>query len=238
MLFDLRSRGRRRTVQGVYLTLAVLMGGGLVLFGVGAGNGIGGLLNAFTGNSNSSNKPAVSQAEKSALRQTRLNPTSASAWGALVQARYEAAGQDENQTTGAFTAAGQEKLRQTGQAWQQYLKLTKTPDSTVALLAAHAYDSLGDVKHGVGAWQAVTQANPTAFTYYEYLAADAWQAKQTDLGDLASQKAINLAPKAERLQIKSTLTQLKAKATTGGAGSAGATTGGAGSAGATTTTGH
>ena len=43
MLFDLRSRGRRRTVQAVYLGLALLMGGGLVLFGVGAGNGNGGI---------------------------------------------------------------------------------------------------------------------------------------------------------------------------------------------------
>jgi tetratricopeptide (TPR) repeat protein len=224
MLFDLRSRGRRRTVQGVYLTLALLMGGGLVLFGVGAGNGIGGLLNAFTGNSNSSNKPAVSQAEKAALRQTQLNPSSASAWGALVQARYEAAGQDQNQTTGAFTSAGLEKLRQAGQAWQHYLKLTKNPDSTVALLAAHAYDSLGDPKQGVGAWQAVTRANPTAFTYYEYLAADAWQAKETDLGDLASQKAISLAPKAQRLQVKTTLDQLKSKATAAATSSAGTST--------------
>jgi hypothetical protein len=224
MLFDLRSRGRRRTVQAVYLALAILMGGGLVLFGVGAGNGIGGLLNAFSGNSNSSNRPAVSQAEKAALRQTRLNPSSASAWGALVQARYEAAGQDQSQTTGAFTSAGLQKLREAGDAWQHYLKLTKKPDSTVALLAAHAYDSIGDPKHGVGAWQAVTQANPTAFTYYEYLAADAWQAKENDLGDLASQKAISLAPKAQRLQVKSTLDQLKSKATTAGSATAGATT--------------
>jgi hypothetical protein len=44
MLFDLRSRGRRRTVQAVYLGLAVLMGGGLILFGVGTGSGIGVLL--------------------------------------------------------------------------------------------------------------------------------------------------------------------------------------------------
>ena len=44
MLFDLRSRGRRRTVQAVYLGLAIILGGGLVLFGVGAGNGFGGLL--------------------------------------------------------------------------------------------------------------------------------------------------------------------------------------------------
>ena len=224
MLFDLRSRGRRRTVQAVYLTLAVLMGGGLVLFGVGAGNGIGGLLNAFTGNSSSSSKPAVSQAEKSALRQTKLNPNSASAWGALVQARYEAAGQYANQTTGAYTSTGIQKLRQAGDAWQRYLKLTKKPDSTVALLAAHAYDSLGDPKHGVGAWQAVTQANPTAFTYFEYLAADAWQAKQNDLGDLASAKAISLAPKVQRPQIKSQLDQIKARATASGATSGAATT--------------
>ena len=32
MLFDLRGRGRRRTVQAVYLSLALLLGGGLVLF--------------------------------------------------------------------------------------------------------------------------------------------------------------------------------------------------------------
>ena len=37
MLFDLRGRGRRRTVKVVYITLAFLMGGGLVLFGIGGG---------------------------------------------------------------------------------------------------------------------------------------------------------------------------------------------------------
>ena len=45
MLFDLRGR-RRRAVQGTYLVLAMLMGGGLVLFGVG-GSVSGGLLDAF-----------------------------------------------------------------------------------------------------------------------------------------------------------------------------------------------
>ena len=45
MLFDLRGR-RRRAVQGTYLMLALLMGGGLVLFGIG-GSVSGGLLDAF-----------------------------------------------------------------------------------------------------------------------------------------------------------------------------------------------
>src|SRR5215218_4479098 len=47
MLFDLRGR-RRRAVQATYLTLALLMGGGLVFFGIG-GSVSGGLLDAFKG---------------------------------------------------------------------------------------------------------------------------------------------------------------------------------------------
>src|SRR5205085_807545 len=100
MLFDLRSRGRRRTVQAVYLGLAILMGGGLVLFGVGAGNGLGGLLNAFTGNGSSSGqKQVVSQQEKAALRQTRQSPSNPAGWAALVQARWTSAGQGNNFNT-------------------------------------------------------------------------------------------------------------------------------------------
>src|SRR5918998_4905826 len=48
MLFDLRGK-RRRAVQATYLTLAVLMGGGLVLFGIG-GDVSGGLFDAFSDN--------------------------------------------------------------------------------------------------------------------------------------------------------------------------------------------
>src|SRR5437588_4566634 len=97
MLFDLRSRGRRRTVQAVYLGLAVLMGGGLVLFGVGAGNGFGGILNAFTGSGSSgAQHQVVSQQEKAALRATRLNPSNAAAWVSLVEARWTSAGQGSN----------------------------------------------------------------------------------------------------------------------------------------------
>ena len=75
MLFDLRSRGRRRTVQAVYLFLAILIGGGLVLFGVGAGNGLGGLLNGLTGSgSTAGQQSAVSQAEKNAIKATQTQP--------------------------------------------------------------------------------------------------------------------------------------------------------------------
>src|SRR5438067_5427557 len=109
MLFDLRSRGRRRTVQAVYLGLAVLMGGGLVLFGVGAGNGFGGILNAFTGNGSSgAQKQVVSQQEKTALHQTQVRPSDPQSWANLIQARWTNAGQGSNYDTASatFTSSG------------------------------------------------------------------------------------------------------------------------------------
>jgi hypothetical protein len=48
MLFDLRGSGRKRAVKVIYMTLAVLMGSGLVLFGIGGATS-GGLLDVFTG---------------------------------------------------------------------------------------------------------------------------------------------------------------------------------------------
>lgn len=213
MLFDLRGRGRRRTVQGVYLGLAILMGGGLILFGVGTGNGIGGLLNGIGGGSSGNNKPAVTQAEKNALRQTQLQPSNPAGWEALVKARYEAAGQDANSTTNTYNAAGLKQLQDAGQAWQRYLQLTKKPDWTLAELIAQAYSQLGDYAHETSAWQIVTQANPTTASFYEDLAASAWQAKEIRLGDLSETKALSLTPKSDQDQLKVQLQQIKTKAT-------------------------
>src|SRR3954447_10457262 len=88
MLFDLRGSGRRNTVRVIYLGLAILMGGGLVLFGVG-GNVGGGLLDAVKGNgsggsSNNTFEKRVQQLE----RRTRVNPQDTAAWLALTRARY------------------------------------------------------------------------------------------------------------------------------------------------------
>jgi hypothetical protein len=230
MLFDLRSRGRRRTVQGVYLGLALLMGGGLVLFGVGAGNGNGGILNAFNGSGNGgTQKQQVSQAEKQALAQTKANPTSASAWAALLQAQYQAAGQgnDYNTATNTYTTLGRKELTSATAAWQRYLALIKHPDSNLAVVAARAYDAIGQFKDEATAWQVVTAANPTVPTYYQDLAIAAWQGKQTSLGDLAAAKAVSLSPKATRFGVNQQLKQLRTQllgASAAGAASTGTPT--------------
>ncbi len=213
MLFDLRSRGRRRTVQGVYLGLALLMGGGLVLFGVGAGNGLGGLLNAFNGSGSTSGQTAaVSSAEKSSIKATQLNPNDTAAWSSLIQARWSNAtsnSADYNSATGNFTAAGTKELTLLGQDWQKYQSLTKNPDPDIAILAARAYERLSNFAGSTGAWDVVSLANPSEATAYECLAANAYAAGQTDKAALASNKALSLVPKAQRALLQSKLTQAK-----------------------------
>ena len=212
MLFDLRSRGRRRTVQGVYLFLAILLGGGLVLFGVGAGNGLGGLLNAFNGGgSTSGQKAVVSQQEQQAIKQTQQTPSDPQAWANLVQARWTSAGQGSNfnSSTGQFTKSGLNELNLATQAWQRYLQLQKNPDPNLAIVAARAYAGQQNYAGEASAWDVETSADPTAVKGFECLAVSAYAAGQTRKGDLASAKALSMVPKAQQALLKNQLTAAK-----------------------------
>ncbi len=213
MLFDLRSRGRRRTVQAVYLGLAIILGGGLVLFGVGAGNGLGGLLNAFNGKGSTSGQTAaVSAQEKAAIKATQTNPNSAAAWSNLVQARWSTArssSADVNASTGQFTAAGKKELAALTQDYQHYKSLVKTPDPTLAILAARAYQYVGNYASATDAWTDISAASPNQATAFECLAANAYAAGQTRKGDLASAKALTLVPQVQRTLLKSRIQQAK-----------------------------
>ena len=212
MLFDLRSRGRRRTVQAVYLLLAILLGGGLVLFGVGAGNGLGGLLNAFNGGGSSSGQKAVvSQQEQQAIRQTQQTPNDPQAWANLLQARWTSAGQgaDFNSSTGQFTKSGLNELSLATQAWQRYLQLEKNPDPNLAVLAARAYAGQQNYAGEASAWDIETAADPTAVKGFECLAVSAYAAGQTRKGDLASAKALSMVPKAQQALLKNQLNAAK-----------------------------
>jgi hypothetical protein len=188
------------------------MGLGLVLFGVGAGNGFGGLLNAFSGNGSGSNQnQVVSAQEKAALKQIKASPNDPAGWAALVQARWTSAGQgnDFNSSTGQFTTAGKKELAATTQAWQRYLQLTKTPDPNLAVLGARAYAAQGNYAGEAHAWEIETAASPGEAKGYECLAVSAYAAKQTRKGDLAMAKALTLVPKAQRTLMKSQIQQAK-----------------------------
>jgi hypothetical protein len=217
MLFDLRGAGRRKTVQTVYILLAVLMGGGLVLFGIG-GSVSGGLIDAITNNSGSASaglgtyRNRVNQAQK----QTTANPRSAAAWAALTRARFQLASASDyyDTNTGVWNAQGKQILAQASNAWEQHLKMAgKKPDDGVASLMVQAYSQggLNRPADAAAAQEVITQARPTSATFAR-LAILAYEAGQTRKGDLASQKALSLTDKSLRPQLKAQLDQAKAQA--------------------------
>src|SRR5919199_788467 len=135
MLFDLRGRGRRRTVQAIYLTLAVLMGGGLVLFGIGSSSNVsGGLLDALGlrgGGGGQSTANPLARVEKQAAPRVRAN-------------QLAAQGDNYDQRAGAFTAKGRRQLASAAQAWERHLALEpRKADSGVARLMLQAYSPAG-----------------------------------------------------------------------------------------------
>ena len=216
MLFDLRARGRRRTVQAIYLTLAVLMGGGLLLFGIG-GEVSGGLLDGLGLTGNNSNQTSAEEQladqEEAALRRVRKNPADAVAWATVTRLRYQQAGQGDNydQETGQFTTEGKRELAQAAQAWSRYLALKpKKPDANVAALMIQAFGPLGlnRPNDGVLAAEIVADERPSSQTFYQ-LAVFAYAAGQTRKADLAGKRAIELAPEDQRAAVKAQIDAAK-----------------------------
>jgi len=216
MLFDLQSRGRKSFVKVIYLGLAILMGGGLVLFGIGTGTGGGGLFDAFSGGG-SSTSSLVSNVEKRATKEVRADPQNPQAWADLARARYQTAGlgdnfdQTANQGAGQFTKSGVAKLNQAAIAWQRYLTLDpKHPDPTLARLMAQAYSEVGlnEPARAAEAMEIVTEEQPNASSY-SALAQYAYVANQMRKGDLAAARAVQLAPDAQRKLVRAQLDNLK-----------------------------
>jgi hypothetical protein len=214
MLFDLRGAGRRNTVKVVYVLLAVLMGGGLILFGIG-GSVSGGLVDAITEGGNTANTSVDSYRKRAqeAEAKARANPEAAAAWAAAARARYQlaSAGNSFDQAQGTFTAEGKAQLQAAAQDWERHLALDpKPPDDSVASLMVQAYSQVGlnDPAKAVTAQEIITEARPKSATFAS-LAILAYQAGQTRKGDLATKEALALADEADRETLKSELEQAK-----------------------------
>jgi hypothetical protein len=220
MLFDLRSRGRRTTVRIIYLFLAIVLVAGLVLVGVGTGSNQGGLLNAFTNNGSGGGGSAVAdQALNTAIKATKKNPNSAANWASLLEARWSAAGSGSNYntTTDTYTASGKKQLKLGVDAWNRYVSITnQKPSLNNSILAAEIFQNLEQWQNASSAWEFAAQApgGTNALKPYLCLALSSYAAKQTTKGNLAAARAVSLAPKLQRLTLKSTFTSAKSSATT------------------------
>ena len=218
MLFDLQGK-RRRLVQAMYLILAILMGGGLVLFGVGSGDISGGLFDAITGkdsNNNSSINSTVNNRIKRDQNALKLNPRNQAALADLVRSHYQLATEDADPNTGAFGTDGKSELEKASSAWQRYINVVDKPSDSLAGLMLQAYGEGGLNKPGdaAKAAQLVSSARPS-WQAYLTLTAYAAKAGDTRTAELAGQKAIELAPRAQKKLVKQQVAAVKAQGTIG-----------------------
>ena len=214
MLFDLRGAGRRTTIKIVYLSLAILMGGGLVLFGIG-GDVSGGLVDALREDNGtlSSGDDRFRDRATEAQRAADANPQDPAARAALARARYQlaSAGDFIDRSTGTYTPEGKAQLQAAAAAWEKHLTLAKNkPDDGVATVMVQVYGQLGlnEPEKAVAAQEIITEERPKDSTFAT-LAVLAYQAGQTRKGDLATKEALSLADADDRETLKSELDQAK-----------------------------
>ncbi len=212
-------------IQVVYAFLALLIGGGLVLFGVGGGAGSTGLLSQLA-NQGSGSATGIKIAEKAlvkAQKGVKATPNSPLAWDRYARAVFTLANTNYVASESGFTAAGAKELAVLKRAWNHYLSLSPPkPDATLAAEVVFAFGAQGIREYPVAetAQEIVAQSGKSAGQYTE-LAAYAYLSHELDRGQLAEAKALSLASKSQRKTILSELASLKAQASgvTGTSGS-------------------
>jgi len=237
MLFDLKGR-RRRVVQVTYVGLAVLMGGGLVLSGIGS-DASGGLLDALVGGdsstSNDDAKKPFNNQIKAAEAKLRANPEDAAALATLVRAHFGLAGleQETDDQTGAtiVTDKGQAEMQKAAAAWKRYVATNpERIDTGLAATAIQIYRVIGlpqsqEDKNElfVAPARAIAEQENSVDAYIR-LVAVATQAGDTRTAGLAERKALTFAQsKDEKATIKERIeTEKTAASSASGAGGNGA----------------
>lgn len=141
MLFDLRGR-RKRVIQVIYVILAVLMAGSLLIIGMPGG------MNPFNSGGGVVSQDAADLALKRANNleaKLQANPQNENARIELIRARITAGnslvevGESGQQTIGDEATAQYDLA---AEAWSKYLKQSDSPDPSVALLMANTFFQL------------------------------------------------------------------------------------------------
>jgi hypothetical protein len=211
MLFDLRGR-RRRAVQVTYATLAVLMGGGLVLFGIG-GDVSGGLFDAFSDRSGSggSGNDAIEERVERLEKRVAANPGDTAALQELVRDYYGLATTQQESGATAFPDEAKDELRKASSAWQRYVAAVEgDPSAATATFALRVYDptALNQPKEAQKAAAIIAEAENDSSSYLQ-LVGYASLAGDTRTADLATQKAVDLAPEGQKKEVEQQAEQLK-----------------------------
>jgi hypothetical protein len=216
MLFDLKGR-RRRVVQVTYVGLAILMGGGLVLFGIGS-SGTGGILDAITGGggnaSNSDVKKTFVKRIAAADAALARNPKDQAALIEEIRTHFALAGLTTDATTGAYTTEGKAELTKAGESWDNLIAQdpgTIDPGIVRTAYQVYAVDGLNQPSKQLKPAQLIAADENTSDAYVT-LVGVATLASDTRTAGLADKKAIALAAtKDDKANVKEQIATVKAQ---------------------------
>jgi hypothetical protein len=211
MLFDLRGK-RRRAVQATYLTLAVLMGGGLVLFGIG-GSG-GNIFDAFDSGGGGNTDSGLEKRIESQQAKLKTSPDNEAILANLVKLNYQAAVSQTPSGSTTISEDGKDDLREAAKYWERYVAASDgKPDPTLAQYAFTVFNEDG-LNQPAKAKEVVRvlAADRNDFQTYLLLVQYATAAGDTRTAKLAATKAVDLAPKNQRKEVQKAVKQLQTAA--------------------------
>lgn len=199
MLFDTQSPSRRRFVQVTFASLALLMGGGLIFFGIGGATNGGGLFDAFSSQGVSVDDTAKKNAE-AAEKALAANPKDEAAAAKLAKARVLIASQSAFDANGQIIEdGGQELVTAADNAWTKYLALGPAkPDASAAIQYASFYAGTQRFDKAARAMEAVLVTRKPSSGLYAQLAVYALASGNEDKYKEARAKALALATSKER----------------------------------------
>ena len=214
MLFDLKGK-RRRVVQATYLTLAVLMGGGLVLFGIG-GDVSGGIADIFTsggGDGDDSGNKQIEERIEKAEKKLQSNPNDQASLKIVVRDNYNLAQADFDEAKNAYGKEGKQNLEDAVAGWKLYEKAAKGKlDPSLASTAVQAYTALNQNEQAARTLEIAIADRKEPQPYLQLV--QLWTlAGDTRRADLAGRKAVALAPKEQRKEAEAAVQQAKQAAT-------------------------
>ena len=126
----------------------------------------------------------------------------------LVRDNYQLAGEKTPSGSTNFPKEAKGDLVAAGQWWQRYLAVVGKPNASLASVALQIYQALGKPKPAEQAALIVAQASRNAADYLRVVQVAAL-AGDTRTADLATQKAVDLAPKGQKSQVRQEAKQLK-----------------------------
>jgi hypothetical protein len=218
MLFDLKSGKRRRVVQVVFGFLAFVFFISFVGFGVGSGNGVGGIFDALgIGGDSNTTSPQFENEIDDANSTLQDNPKNEEALLTLVSDYYQSATQggvstDPNTGQTSISEDAHADLEKSLDAWDRYLKTHPAkPDVNAAANVAQACVLLADAECASTAQQVVADDQKTAAAYGQlafYLYADG----KIKEGDAAAKQAVDASDPTTSDQIEKNLASLRKQA--------------------------